>query len=300
LRVLKVTQSNRAELLFPLQGSLTLLFEDQLVPIIHLAKLLGLVQSDLDLEKEMNLIVISVGSRMAALLVDAVMNVEDTVIKSLQGRLKSLELYQGATFLDDGTVGLILDSQGLLNHAAIKGSVQKRSNDRRFQSVEETDTSGASSSTMVSSVLLFELLRPGTYAIAQNSVFRIEEIPQSQIRSSAGQFLMPYRGQILTFLDLEALLFQGKPDLSRYGQRVTTIIFSHGRNFYGLVVKKIIDIREVTLPAIVPLKKDFGILGSYISRGETLCALDLEEILRYLTSYGSLHSENQATLVSSS
>ncbi|MFZ9595856.1 MAG: chemotaxis protein CheA [Bdellovibrionia bacterium] len=286
LRVLKVTDSNRSDLLFPLQGSLTLIFEDQLVPIIHLAKLLGLVQTDLAVDEEMNLIVVQVGSRTAALVVDVVMNVEDTVIKALQGRLKSLDLYQGATFLDDGTVGLILDPQGLLNHAAVKGAVQKSASERRLKPVQDLEKNHQS----LSSVLLFELFQRGNYAISQPSVFRIEEIELAQVRSSAGERVMAYRGQILTLIDLEAFLFQSQPDFNRYGEKLSTIIFSHGKNFYGFVVRKIMDIRQVTHPPIVPLKKEFGILGNYISKEETICALDLEEILQRLTSSGPAYA----------
>jgi chemotaxis protein histidine kinase CheA len=94
--------------------------EQRLVPIAVLSQLLDTARGEnlLNLnDEDINLVVISAGKSKIALVVDYVLDIEDTVIKTLQGPTKKNGLYQGAAFMGDGTVGLILSAEGLMVRA---------------------------------------------------------------------------------------------------------------------------------------------------------------------------------------
>lgn len=81
---------------------------DQVIPMVHLHKLLQLPDSD---EEELELLIIYLGDEhnKLALAVDSVLRQQDILVKSLNDALSGIKGISGATILGDGQVVLVLD-----------------------------------------------------------------------------------------------------------------------------------------------------------------------------------------------
>jgi two-component system chemotaxis sensor kinase CheA len=87
-------------------------FRDEYIPIIRLYDVFGIESACQDLEKGL-LVVIDTGQRVG-LFVDEVLGQQQVVIKSLDTNFCHIQGFAGATILGDGTVAMILDTQGLI------------------------------------------------------------------------------------------------------------------------------------------------------------------------------------------
>jgi len=87
---------------------------DRVVPICSLAELMSLGgQTKTDAESRL-LIVLEVGTKIAAVEVDAIRARTEAVLKPMQGLLAGARGYAGTTILGDGTVLLVLDLKEIL------------------------------------------------------------------------------------------------------------------------------------------------------------------------------------------
>jgi two-component system chemotaxis sensor kinase CheA len=106
--------SVRASDIKTIKGQEAINIRGEVIPLIPLAKALGL-GVDEDPKSESDVLVVEIGGKRAGLAVDCLLGQEETVIKSLDGYLKGVEGYAGATILGDGKVAFILDVASLLS-----------------------------------------------------------------------------------------------------------------------------------------------------------------------------------------
>lgn len=90
---------------------------DQLLPLIRLEQVLGVPSSAPSLEESVVVVAESQGRR-CCLLVDQLLGNQEVVIKSLGDGLKGIRWFSGGAILGDGSIGLILDVEGILAGAA--------------------------------------------------------------------------------------------------------------------------------------------------------------------------------------
>ena len=69
--------------------------------------------------------------RQFGLVVDAIHDTEEIVVKPLQKQLKGISVFAGATIMGDGKVALILDVLGLAQKANVVSGVRERALERR-------------------------------------------------------------------------------------------------------------------------------------------------------------------------
>ena len=98
-----------------LKGREVLLARDEILPMLRLRALVGLpsyvAPNEIDLEQ---VIVIDLGDRRAALVIDELAGQEEIVVKQYDGVRDGLPFFGGATLLGDGTPSLIVDVSSLL------------------------------------------------------------------------------------------------------------------------------------------------------------------------------------------
>ena len=87
------------------------------IPVVSLHETLGAAGTPVEPDKGVLIIVDTESAGRAALLVDAISDQRQFVIKSLDGNFRSVEGVAGATILGDGRVALILDVDGLVARA---------------------------------------------------------------------------------------------------------------------------------------------------------------------------------------
>ncbi|WP_017670594.1 chemotaxis protein CheA [Blastomonas sp. AAP53] len=95
-------------------GRLMLKARDRFIPVVDIARALGLDGQVSDPTQAVLIIVDTELAGQAALLVDSIVDQRQIVIKSLNANYRSVECVAGATILGDGRVALIVDIDGLV------------------------------------------------------------------------------------------------------------------------------------------------------------------------------------------
>lgn len=96
-----------------IKGEEAISLREGVVPLIRLAKALELDVEE-DAKPEFDVLVVEIGGKRIGLVVDGLIGQQEIVIKSLDGYLKGVKGYAGATILGDGKAAFILDVASLV------------------------------------------------------------------------------------------------------------------------------------------------------------------------------------------
>jgi len=105
------------------EGCEVLRLRGETVPLLRLANLFQTEAAPHDVENQKKIVLLGIGDRRIALLVDRLLGQESTVIKPLGSYLHHCASVAGATISGDGRVRLVLDAAGLL--AAVNPTVTR-------------------------------------------------------------------------------------------------------------------------------------------------------------------------------
>ena len=177
------------------------------VPEVSLAAILGL-DSKVD-EQDRRLVVLRpAGGDVYALSVDRIHDHEELVVKPAAPAIMATGLYAGTTLADDGSPILLMDPAGIAQVGGVKLEMQERT-----ARIAEGPAEVVSKATPV---LLFRGLDGGRRALRLAVVDRIEEVPASRIKQSAGQLRVQVGDAILPLAGATAeQLGEGKVRLFR-------------------------------------------------------------------------------------
>jgi chemotaxis protein histidine kinase CheA len=173
----------------------------------------------------------SMNGGRTALVVDEILDVEDTVIKSLAPQFNPHGIYRGATFLDDGTIGLILDMARFIERA---GGASRP--------VAPAVITAADTAARDKSFLIFDLGIAGRYAIEQEVIFRVEELDLSATHALGRFRVLPYRGGALSMLELEDLLNPVGPRVGPAAGSTLVVVVQVDETYVGFPVRTIVDV----------------------------------------------------------
>jgi len=265
-----------------------------LLPIAYLNRVLGLKD---DAEREaINIVVLQAEDRQFGLVVDAISDTQEIVVKPLGRQLKGLNCYAGATIMGDGRVALILDVLGI-------GQLAGVISERREQAVTEVEQA----ETTVEQRQTFLLFRAGSFerlGIPLALVARLEEFPQSRIERAGGRLVVQYRGRILPLVPLSQILEPGGEDTASRQDPAQVIVFSDGERSVGVLVDQILDIVEEAIEVRQQSGRQ-GLLGSALIGGKVTDIVDLAAVLGradqgWLGSAGGKRSSRKVLLADAS
>ncbi|MFN9002054.1 MAG: chemotaxis protein CheW, partial [Alphaproteobacteria bacterium] len=255
-----------------INDSQLLRLRDKLLPLATLGELLGLppaVKSKqvANAEKEEDagiyIVVAKAGASDFGIIVDAVHDTEEIVVKPVNHLLDAVDVFSGNTILGDGSVIMILDPNGL------------------GKAIGELDLSGrpaeperVHSGERMGSFLLFDMGDGAPKAVPLELVSRLEEIKIASIEHSAGHPVVQYRGELMRLVTLPG------HDLPKgMAGVVPVIVFYYDSKIVGLVVNSIADI--VIAPASVKLAShQQQFLGSIVIADKTTDVVDVGYILK--------------------
>ncbi len=250
-------------------------------PVFRLrGKLLPLV--DLNQELELGgerepgapifLVVLQAEGKHFGLMVDAVNDTEEIVVKPLGRELSGLPVYAGATIMGDGHVALILDVLGIARRAGIL--TDNEHSDSRV--TKESTTADETAET--ASLLLVEVERM-RFAIPLSNIARLEEIPAKHVENTPEGRAVRYRGQIMPLigvasaLGLDTNLRDNRPDPFQ------VVVCREGDRNFGLVIDTIEDIVHTELHARTESGQP-GIEANYILQDRVTSLMDVEQLIR--------------------
>jgi two-component system chemotaxis sensor kinase CheA len=206
-----------------------------LLPLVLLRDQLGLDPADPD--EGATIVVLTVRDRLFGLVVDAVHNTEEIVVKPLSRQLKPIPLYAGATIMGDGKVALILDVMGIAQRSRVVSDV------RAPDGSEYAGTGRRVAVEPTVPVVLVEGFGGQRQALTLQWVSRLEQLPRAALERAGGRTVVQYDGEILPLVELDELV--GGPGDDGRAAVLPTVICREGERTFGLVVRRIVDVVEL-------------------------------------------------------
>jgi two-component system chemotaxis sensor kinase CheA len=268
-----------------------------LLPLVYLDRQLhpdlkspaeGIGQRTASQSGTINIVVLQADDRHFGLVVDAIHDTEEIVVKPLQKQLKGISAFSGATIMGDGKVALILDVLGLAQNANVVTGVRERA-------LGEKQTGTAEAVADRQTVLLLGTHDGGRMAVPLSQVARLEEFPRSALERVGPQDVVQYRREILPLIHVTRALRMARhaehngragsrrrvsrPPRAESGDKVQVVVYAGKGRHVGLVVDEILDIAEETLVSRSPAHRP-GVLFTAVVQGRVTEFLDVEGLLR--------------------
>lgn len=283
LRIMKVTSENRGDVLRDLVDSKVLLLDGQILPLLNLSEILKQGADTFVPDDDFNVVILRTTQNVKfALVVDEVVDIEDAVVKQLSGPIKKIGLYLGATFLGEGSLGLIMSVDGFAKNCGIDQLADQWRNNAEITRLAEETAKKNLLTGRERDIMLFDLFIEGRFCILQTDIFRLEEFDSIKVQQSGSTWVLPYRDSYLTLLDVTRWLDKGKPfDMSHRKEeaRWTTIVVQKGKLYLGLVVKSITDSSQMSNEPQQALKKQRGIKGHFLHGDHTIAFVDIPGLI---------------------
>jgi two-component system chemotaxis sensor kinase CheA len=203
---------------------------------VYLNSVLKLPDTTTEADAAVNIVVLQADGRQFGLVVDAINDSKDIVVKPLGKHLKGVQAFAGATILGDGTVALILDVIGISQCANVIAESRERGHLDAAASAQKCVGERQS-------LLLCRYGVRGRVAIPLHLVARLEEFSLTAIENSIGHEVTQYRGEIMPLIRLSEVL-GGGPEPPDKRETVQVVVYrDHGPSI-GLIVEQIADIVE--------------------------------------------------------
>lgn len=203
-----------------------------LLPLVYLNSVLQLTDKVTDGEL-VYIVVIQADEYQFGVVVDAIDDVQEIVVKPLGKQLKDLAVYAGATILGDGQIALILDAVGLARQSKAIAQLQKR-----LSAIAPTTTTQTLDRQLI---LLVEGPEKARMSIPMLAAVRLETFPFSAIECVGNQQLVKYHDRILPLIDLYQVFGGSLPERE---ELAVVVVALSANSSVGIVVDRIADIVE--------------------------------------------------------
>ncbi|MBN8543763.1 MAG: chemotaxis protein CheW [Alphaproteobacteria bacterium] len=247
-----------------ISNSKVLRLRGNLLPLASLNELLGLPKSDEQSDRDCYIVVVKAGASDYGLMVDAVHDTEEIVVKPVSRLLENVALYSGNTILGDGSVIMILDPNG----------IARALGEPELSGREEVENNLINSADRVASFLIFNTGGGAPKTVPLELVSRLEDIEIDKIEESAGSKVVQYRGDLMQLITLPGCDFPEAKD-----GEIPVIVFTYDRKTIGLVIDEILDIVQAPVE-IKGSSQQEHFLGSMVIGSKTTDVVDVGYILK--------------------
>ncbi|OIQ19643.1 MAG: hypothetical protein BM556_03925 [Bacteriovorax sp. MedPE-SWde] len=265
-----------------LNDSLILSHHNELIPLIDLTDVFRR-HSDIDLNMK-NVVVIRGDGFCYGLLVDAVHDIEEVVVKKMAKQLQHTEsIFQGATLIGDGEMALILDLENLANSCNIE--IADSVEENLFNASEKIGDDG------IHEYLQFSLLSRDGLAIKLSAIDRLEEFSTKDVSFTGSVPVIRYRDEFLPLVDVEHALKLGPIRDFTGDDEFKVLVVSNENSQAGFIVKEINDISIADEPIDTMIRDRDGILGTTFINGKTINVVGEKYLLE---NYKNFYIEEEA------
>ncbi|MFK8024020.1 MAG: chemotaxis protein CheA [Ilumatobacter sp.] len=239
---------------------------NRLLPIVDLRTQLG---AERLCGTSGNIVVLEVLGRPFGLVVDAIDDTEEIVIKPLGRTVRDNQLFSGATVMGDGSVALILDVSGVASASGVLNTTAATEAAALDDEHRRNSQSGFDDRT----VLVVGLEGGERAAILLDQVDRLEEFTQDAIETSKHRDVVQYLDEIMPILDLGPLTGRGSNAVGA-SERVSVVVCSTGHESVGIAVGEVLDI--VSQPEI--RRDSDGVIETAVVNGDVIDIIDIVDL----------------------
>jgi two-component system chemotaxis sensor kinase CheA len=212
--------------------------------------------------------------RQFGLVVDAVLDQQEIVVKPLPKLLTEIGAFAGATLLGDGRVALILDVLGIAQRARLVSEL-------REDAAIERGRQQAPRPKGLRTLLLLQGPDDARLAVPLEDVTRLETIEVDRIESGGQHQVLQYRGEIMPLLRTSEILperrsrmrYDGEPGVAEPKTLNVVVLGKPGRAL-GLVVNDVLDVVE-TADELRRIGVRQGVAGTLVVQNRVTEVLDL-------------------------
>jgi two-component system chemotaxis sensor kinase CheA len=193
--------------------------------------------------------ILEVDNQHFGVVVDAVLDSEEIVVKPLGRHLKHMRLWSGATIMGDGALALILDAAGLAAHAGVLGSARDRAarHDETLAPAQSAD-----------SWVVLHTRDGGRFAVPLGCVLRLEAIEPEKIERKGLAQLTTWRGATLPLVDVGTWMQECRwRDLARERRPLRAAVCITAQGPVGFVVERISEISKRDSAVSGPAERRF-------------------------------------------
>ena len=273
LELVRLDGQDATDAIESINGTPVYRLRDHLLPLVHLREQLELEPLQ-GLRETINIVVLQSAGKQFGLIVDAVRDTEEIVVKPLAKQLQGLGVYAGATILGDGSVALILEVLGLAQRSHVLAKSEERV-------VKKPDIEFLPGVGGLQSVLLFNTPVGSQMAIPLAKVARLEAFSRDALEHVGGRDVVQYRDEIMPLIHLADVLpeYSARDDSGNISDLLHVVVYSQRGRSVGLVIGHILDI--VQAPTIMQTAGTrSGVEGSAVVGGKVTEMLRVEDIVR--------------------
>lgn len=246
----------------------------KLLPLIHLADVLGLSRRQEEISNNVDCItrvlVLKLGSKKFGLVVDSIQDDEEILVKPLPRYISECKAYSGVTIMGDGSIAMILDPQGISEIAQLKFIGDDFTEQRDLMLYSEQDTK-------TQDMLLFKASGPETLAVHLSQVARVDEVDVQKIEEIGNRKYVNYRGRPLMLIRPEDYLpIQKREDV---GEKFYLIIPKFSKKQVGILIEKIYDTIHDSITIDDKDIKAPGLYGSTLIDDRVVLVVCVDELI---------------------
>lgn len=246
------------------QNATVLRVREQILPVVDLRRTFELGEAASIDDVPGLAVIMRFGAHSYGILVDAVADVQEIVVKPLGASLAHLFVFSGHTILGDGSVVLILDPAGLARTLGLTQTLELG-----VHHVAERYVPPREKTRLV----LFKAGEGALKVVPLSLISRIESAASGAIAVSDGRMVMQHRGYLMPLLRIDG------PPVPETTRDRPVLVLGIGGESMGLVVDEIIDIVEDFLDIEIASATP-GTIGSARLRDTVVEIVDISHFVK--------------------
>lgn len=272
--IVRVDSKKFSENLNYIYNQKVFIHNNKMYPLIELDKLLNLNVEHIennDKKDFYEILLIKIENLLFALIIDNIIDSEEIVLKKIPNFINRSGFFSGATFMADGSVGLIIDIKKIAMQSGMNAIQKKNEAEKNAVNIVK------------SNYLLTKIDQKSVYGFPLEYIFRIEEIYKNNIKLSGELQVINYREQLMIIQNVSNIL--GLTDGSKMlNEKINVVVVKENNQYYGFEVNEVIDIVENFNPIDNTVSDRLGIIGNLNLNNKNVAILDVKNIMSKVNS----------------
>ena len=208
----------------------------KLLPIIDIEALFNRIDRDLSINESLlgkYILFLQEKSALYSILVDDIVGSEESVVNKILPIVNKKNFFKGATFMGDGSIGLVLNVNKIGNNFKSEGA--------RSESIKMDLKNVGSQSYDEICYLIFDIGYKHKFAILLDDIFRFERFAEKDVKQIGHSKQIFYSGNVLNVLDLYFLMgLKTDEHKPKYGDSFDMMVFKQDNHFLGIPTVEVI------------------------------------------------------------